>query len=309
MKYKVTHLTKYRYSNTVNLCYNEARLLLRNTPFQNCVQTELKISPDVSDYRERKDFYGNKIAYFSIEKPHDELIVTSESYVETVNQYGRIPENHQLRYKDALVSLKDQAPFDSEFFKQFQLHSPLIPAHPEIMSYALQSFESNPLLLEGVMDFMRRIHGDFKFIAGYTTIATPLADVIREKKGVCQDFAHVAIAGLRSLGIPASYVSGYIETYRKDTPNLMQPLIGADASHAWVSVYSPDVGWVDFDPTNNKIPIGEHITNSIGRDYSDVSPLKGVIFTSGHHKLSVDVEVKRLEQFPKFFNDSIAYQL
>ena len=138
---------------------------------------------------------------------------------------------------------------------------------------------------------MHRIFSDFKFQSGFTTIATPLSVVMKERKGVCQDFAHVAIACIRSLGLPARYVSGYIETL---PPPGMQKLAGVDASHAWFSVYIPGSGWVDFDPTNNIIPAERHITIGWGRDYADITPLRGVIMSSGSHELKVSVDVRRV---------------
>jgi len=159
-----------------------------------------------------------------------------------------------------------------------------------ITAYAAQSFPTGKSLYECSRNLMNRIFADFKFESGFTTISTPLSLVMKERKGVCQDFAHLAIACIRSMGLPAKYVSGYIETI---PPPGVKKLVGVDASHAWFSVYIPDSGWIDFDPTNNLIPADRHITIGWGRDYSDITPLKGVIMSSGRHELKVSVDVRR----------------
>ena len=174
--------------------------------------------------------------------------------------------------------------------RQYILDSPMIPTMPELRTYAEKSFPKNRSLLEAVEELTTRLYTDFTYDPNFTTIATPLADVIQHRRGVCQDFAHLGIGCLRTLGLAARYVSGYIET---DPPPDQEPLEGADASHAWFSVYLPQLGWVDFDPTNNQIPADQHITIAWGRDYSDVTPLKGVVFGSGTHELSVSVDVGR----------------
>ena len=175
--------------------------------------------------------------------------------------------------------------------RQYILNSPMIPTMSELRTYAERSFSKERPLLEAVEELTDRLYTDFTYDPNFTTIATPLADVIQHRRGVCQDFAHLGIGCLRALGLAARYVSGYIET---NPPPDQEPLEGADASHAWFSVYLPQLGWVDFDPTNNQIPTDQHITIAWGRDYSDVTPLKGVVFGSGTHELSVSVDCQRL---------------
>ena len=175
--------------------------------------------------------------------------------------------------------------------RQYILNFPMIPAMPELQAYAEKSFAEGRPLLETVEDLSTRLHTDFTYDPNFTTIATPLIDVIKHRRGVCQDFAHLGIGCLRALGLAARYVSGYIET---DPPPDQKPLAGADASHAWFSVYLPQLGWVDFDPTNNQMPTDRHITVAWGRDYADVTPLKGVVFGSGTHELSVSVDCERI---------------
>jgi transglutaminase-like putative cysteine protease len=176
--------------------------------------------------------------------------------------------------------------------QQYCYDSPMIVGNSDMVDYARPSFAKNCAILDAVSDLVTRIHRDFTYDPQFTTIATPLNDVLKHRRGVCQDFAHFAIACLRSLGLAARYVSGYIET---QPPPGQVRLVGADASHAWFSVFVPELGWVDFDPTNNQIPGDKHITLAVGRDYQDVTPLKGVVFGGGKHKLDVSVDVEQLE--------------
>jgi transglutaminase-like putative cysteine protease len=176
--------------------------------------------------------------------------------------------------------------------KQYLLDSPMVNTSAELANYAETSFQPNRPLVQVVTNLMQRIYEDFTYDPTFTTIATPLSDVLHFRRGVCQDFAHLAIGCLRSFGIAARYVSGYVET--RPEPG-KQRLVGADASHAWFAVYVPGIGWLEFDPTNNKLPFDQHITLAWGRDYTDVTPLKGIAFGGGQHSLSVSVDVLRLE--------------
>ena len=171
---------------------------------------------------------------------------------------------------------------------QFIFDSPFIRAEPPYAEYARSSFGPKRPLLEAVTELTERIHKDFAYDSRATTIATPLAEVFQKRRGVCQDFAHFEIACLRALGLPARYVSGYIQTTRAPGK---EGLIGADASHAWLAVYCPDFGWIDVDPTNNKLPTNQHLTVAWGRDYGDVPPVRGIIVGGGSHELRVAVTV------------------
>jgi transglutaminase-like putative cysteine protease len=197
----------------------------------------------------------------------------------------------RLNYPDTLLRLRTN---EDEVLDalQFVIPSPHANYLPEIKEYAAISFVEKRSLLFSVIDLMQRIFHDFKFVEGFTTISTPLSEVFENKKGVCQDFAHVMISCLRSNGIPARYVSGYIETL---PPPGKKRLTGADASHAWVSVFFPEFGWIDFDPTNNQIVKNQHIVVAWGRDYSDVAPVKGVVITGGGNELKVSVDVEPQE--------------
>ncbi len=176
--------------------------------------------------------------------------------------------------------------------QQFIAETVFTAAFPLIVDYARQSFLPGRTMFEATYSLMQRIYHEFEFKPGFTTISTPLSAVMKAGKGVCQDFAHLAIACIRSLGLPARYISGYLETL---PPPGKEKLSGADASHAWFSVFMPGQGWVDFDPTNNQLPGQQHITCCWGRDYADITPLKGVIINSGSHSLAVSVDVKRID--------------
>lgn len=287
MKYRVTHTTEFVYEARVGLCYNEARLLPRVLPHQKVVSTTLEIQPQPHDYYERLDYFGNRTVYFSIQQPHDQLIVTANSVVETGP--SKLPEESGgLTWEAARAQLSVERSADAIEASQFVLDSPNITVSDLLLEYAQPSFATGRPLLDAVHDLMQRIYQEFKYDPEFSTLATPLKDVLEHRSGVCQDFAHLAIGCLRSMGLAARYVSGYLET---EPPPGKERLVGADASHAWFSVYLPGAGWLDFDPTNNQFPGERHITLAWGRDFADVTPLKGVAFGSGKHELKVAVDV------------------
>ena len=292
MNYQVTHTTKYIYKDAVALCHNEAKLFPKNFKSQVCTECEIIIDPQPEIYNEKVDFFGNDIIYFSLQHPHDKMTVTAISQVETFPEsYLQLNLSSNLNWEAArdYVNYDLNAPID---VRQYRLNSYFVPALAEARKFAETSFWPGRSAFEATFEIMQRIYSNFKFVPGFTTISTPLLEVFKQKKGVCQDFAHVAIACLRSMGLATRYVSGYIETL---PPPGKKKLIGSDASHAWFSVYIPDSGWVDFDPTNNMIPGEKHITVAWGRDFYDVTPLKGVIFSSGKHELKVSVDVLSLD--------------
>ncbi|MEE7627911.1 transglutaminase family protein [Methylobacter sp. Wu8] len=306
MKYRITHSTLYQYSQLVGLCQNEARLQPRDFWRQQCHGSRFEISPEPNDFHERLDFFGNRVAYFAVQQAHQRLTVTAVSDVSVFPK----PSCGDLAGSLTWEQVRDQlqgAPgqslpqnqcvpqdFGDEQLdaKLYLLDSPLVSTSAELADYAQSSFLPNRPLVQVVADLMQRIHADFTYAPSTTTIATPLSDVLHSRRGVCQDFAHLAIGCLRSFGIAARYVSGYIETQPEPGK---QRLVGADASHAWFAVYVPSSGWLEFDPTNNKVPFDQHITLAWGRDYTDVTPLKGIAFGGGQHTLSVSVDVLRLE--------------
>lgn len=292
MLYRIQHTTQYSYTEPVTLCHNEAHLLPRSLSRQRCRDAQLWITPTPAVYHERKDFFGNRVAYFSIEEPHSSLTVTAMSELQLSSLSA--PEIEATpAWEQVCALLRWEVNRNVLEARQFMLDSPFIQTQPAFAAYAEPLFPPQRPLLAAVRELMRRIFTEFTYDPEFTTVATPLAEVFAHKRGVCQDFAHFAIACLRSLGLAARYVSGYLETF----PLEGQPdLIGSAASHAWVSVYCPELGWVDFDPTNDLMPSDRHIIVAWGRDYSDVPPLKGTILGGGAHELTVNVEVRRVEE-------------
>lgn len=291
MKYRIEHRTEYVYSEPVLSGHSEARLLPRAFDRQACRGCQLHIEPRPVDYSERVDFFGNRVAYFAIQQPHSRLVVTARSEVEVWPASPQLDYNQNQAWEDvraAIVGAMDPEGLEA---RQYVLNSPMVSASRELEIYASISFARGRPLLEAVQDLMQRIHKDFVYDPVFTSIATPLATVLKHRRGVCQDFAQLAIGCLRAIGLAARYVSGYIETL---PPPGMPRLVGADASHAWFSTYVPGVGWLDFDPTNNQMPVDRHVTIAWGRDFADVTPLKGVIFGSGSHELSVAVDMEPL---------------
>ena len=292
MHHRVIHKTDYTYQDSVSLCHNIVRLMPRSTNTQFCKSSVVTITPEPDVIIEYDDFYGNRLVYFTIEKEHKKLSVHVISEIEKLT-----PANfQQVQFNpiswEEVCRLTHTITPELIDVKQFIATTPMTEADNAIAAYAVPSFSAGRSLFEASKNLMNRIFSDFKFQSGFTTISTPLSVVMKERKGVCQDFAHLAIACLRSMGLPVRYVSGYIETI---PPPGVEKLVGVDASHAWYSVYIPNSGWVDFDPTNNLLPADQHITIGWGRDYADITPLKGVIMSSGRHKLKVSVDVRRVQ--------------
>lgn len=288
MNYSITHKTVYTYFKPVSLCHNILRLVPRNTERQVCRNVTVKILPEPTTLREYEDFFGNRVIYFSIEKQHAQLTVQVNSMIGKIAGGAReinLYQNATIETEDLVADRQEAGEI-----RQFIFETPMTAWDAEIAGYARVSFLPGRPVLEATRELMRRIYTDFKFTPGVTTVSTPLAEVMRQRKGVCQDFAHLAIACVRSVGLPARYVSGYIETI---SPAGAEKLIGVDASHAWFSVYIPNMGWLDFDPTNNLLPGDQHITIGWGRDYADIAPMKGIIQSSGSHRLAVSVDVRR----------------
>ena len=290
MTYNLVHRTLYEYASPVTVSHHAARVEPRRLPQQQVENFSLHIGPVPAIVKPRVDFFGNQVCGFSIQEIHQHLEITARSRVTVA---ATTPPAPALSPEwEGVVELFSD-PVSPEVVEpyQFVFDSPLLGASPELADYARESFSARTPLLVAVADLNRRIFADFKYDPTATTVATPLAEVLEKRRGVCQDFAHLAIASLRSLGLPARYVSGYLRT----RPPAGKPrLVGADASHAWFAVFCPDVGWVDFDPTNNVLPAEEHITVAFGRDYSDVSPVSGVITGGGEHEVKVSVDVEAL---------------
>ncbi|HEX4249939.1 MAG TPA: transglutaminase family protein [Pseudonocardia sp.] len=288
MAYEVTHRTEYRYPSTVSSSFGEIVMLPRELAGQSCLRSELTIDPEPHDLRERLDFFGNRTAYFAVLAPHTRLSVTATSLVRVHDRQVQPSVESERPWERASDrgALADPDVLDAS---QFVLDSPLVTSSEQLAEYAAPSFPPGRPVLAAVVDLSSRIHRDFEFLPGVTEVKTTIEEVFARRAGVCQDFAHVAIGCLRSLGLAARYVSGYLETR---PPPGQARLAGADVSHAWVSVFVPGAGWADVDPTNDQLVNDRYVTTAWGRDYTDVPPLKGVIFTQGdvqEMRVSVDV--------------------
>jgi transglutaminase-like putative cysteine protease len=288
MTYRIVHRTCYDYSQPVVLAHSEARMRPRPTPAQTCGASTLDVDPTPAVRAEHVDAFGNRVVYFAVQDPHLSLTVTATSEVEV---RPAVVPSAAPAWDEAVRQLYESTAAETRLARQFVLDSPGAAASPEVRAYAAPSLPPGRSLLEAVAELNQRIHRDFTFDPESTTVTTPPTEVLAQRHGVCQDFAHLAIACLRAHGLPARYVSGYLET---EPPPGKQRLQGADVSHAWFAVFVPDVGWVDFDPTNDLLPADRHVTTAWGRDYPDVTPLKGVIFGGGPHTLEVSVDMVRI---------------
>ncbi|RXG28427.1 transglutaminase family protein [Leeuwenhoekiella marinoflava] len=295
MLYSVTHTTKYDYDAPVSYCHNIAVLKPRRSLGQELLEYKMVVSPEADEISERVDFFGNYITRFSIQKEHRQLKVTTKSKLRREYEQYKTDFRSDKCVKITLEQAKNSLlKTEAEILeaKQFVLESIFIKkTSAAVETYARQSFKPNRSVFEAAEELMQRIYTDFDFVSGFTSVSTPIDEVMEERKGVCQDFAQIAIACIRSISLPARYISGYIETL---PPPGQEKLVGADASHAWFSIFIPGFGWVDFDPTNNQIPGDQHLVVGWGRDYYDVPPLKGVVYGSGKSKLAVEVDISRV---------------
>jgi transglutaminase-like putative cysteine protease len=286
MIYRVLHTTEYIYSESVPLCHNVIRLRPRNTTVQTCNRSELSITPAPAVRRDRVDFFGNHISWVSLQESHDALVIEARCEVDVAATL--LPADVTGPAWERAV---EQVAGDRSLYaiKEFTFDSPYVDCSPDLAAFARPSFAANRPLLPSVLELTQRIFKEFTFDSGATTVGTPVGEVLEHRRGVCQDFAHLEIGCLRSLGLAARYISGYVVTH----PAPGKPrLLGSDASHAWLSVYIPDVGWVDFDPTNGVMPSNEHVTIGWARDYSDVSPVEGVTVGGHRHSMYVEVDVE-----------------
>jgi transglutaminase-like putative cysteine protease len=292
MLYDITHRTTYGYRSDVSVSHHLAHLHPRDLPRQQVTDFRLSVDPAPVVSTERIDYYGNLTGFFTISSPHDRLAVTARSRVRvsppTLPASAVTPPWQLVRDRCA----SDVLTVDSEV-GEFRFDSPHVSRRPAFADYAAPAFPKDRPLLEAIEDFNSRIFRDFRFDSRATTVATPVDEVFKRRRGVCQDFAHLAVACLRSLGLPARYVSGYLET---QPPPGKSRLVGADASHAWFSVWCSGFGWIDADPTNNLLPGDRHVTVAWGRDFADVSPVRGVVVGGRGHSLGVSVDVARVEE-------------
>ncbi len=296
MTYEIYHETSFEYANFVTFSHNIARLKPKDTPTQKLLEYRLELSPTPYEESEFVDFFHNTNKFISFKEPHKSLILKAFSNVirdeNAIHKEIESYKSSKITYKELKERFKTLTPIDN-CPKLYLFHTDLIPmANENIVAYTKESFSKERPLFESVYEFMGRIFEDFDFVSGFSDVTTPIDLIFKEKKGVCQDFAQFAISALRTIGIPTRYVSGYIRTIPAEGK---EKLFGTDASHAWFSVYIPDIGWVDFDPTNNKIPNEEYIILGNGRDYHDIAPLKGVVQSSGFSRLGVKVDVKLVD--------------
>lgn len=294
MKYRVTHRTEYTYSAPVSLGYNEAHLSpRRDLPGQRVSAHVVEVDPPPAYTSTRTDFFGNEVFYFTLQRPHSRLTVTAVSDVERHSEVQELSLESALTWEEAVAATAVDPSPDGLRARAYLLESPRVERHEEVIAYAARSFMPGRRFLEAVVDFIQRIHRDFTFDPTATNVSTPVDRVFESRRGVCQDFAHLAISGLRGMGVAARYVSGYLETL---PPPGKPKLVGSDASHAWVAVYEPGGGWREYDPTNDIIPSKQHIITAFGRDYTDISPIRGVVFGGGGtQKTKVSVDVERLQ--------------
>jgi len=291
MIYRIVHRTTYKYKYPVSVGDHVACLKPRSLPQHQQAHCELRIQPQPATRTERRDFFGNLLCFFKIQEPHRELLVEARSKV-TIDEKKPAWPQQTPPWEEVVKSL----PFDHTSAGldayQFCFESPRIRPHPQFAAYALESFTPKRPMAEALLELTRRIYKDFRFDSKATNVRTPPEEAFKKRRGVCQDFAHIQIACLRSINLAARYVSGYLRTY---PPPGKPRLVGADVSHAWLSAYCPGTGWLDVDPTNNVVPSDGHVTLAWGRDYSAISPLRGLILGGGAHSLKVAVDMEPID--------------
>jgi transglutaminase-like putative cysteine protease len=291
MTYRIRHTTTYEYNENVSFSQHLLRLRPRDLAHQSCLDFKVNIAPAPRYTGTHTDYFGNAVSFFALEQLHARLTIESISTVRKTR--ARLPEPHETPSWEHVRDLNRGCQIGPALdASEFAFDSPLIKTTDDFAEYARVSFTKGRPILEAVLHLTERIHHDFTFDTEATSVSTPVEAVLKNKRGVCQDFAHLQIACLRSIGLPARYVSGYIETI---PPPGREKLIGSDASHAWVSFYCQGIGWIDVDPTNNLLAGSQHITVGWGGDYSDVSPIRGVILGSGQHTVKVAVDVDRAD--------------
>ncbi len=285
MLYRSTHITRYFYEQPVSQCLSEARVTPRTFATQTLHESHLAVEPAPAALQKRKDYFGNDVTAFTVLHQHAELTATATSLVEvTAARNRQLPAVAWDEVRDFLVEHPDDASLEAY---EFVFDSPYVAAHARLAEFGQRTFAPNRPLADVVLELSRRIHTEFQYRPKSTSIDIPLIEVLEQRQGVCQDFTHVMIGVLRSYGLAARYVSGYLRS-RPD-------LLGAEASHAWVAVFVPEYGWMDIDPTNDVMPSEGHITLGWGRDFGDVSPVKGITLGGGGQTVHVEVRVEPVE--------------
>jgi transglutaminase-like putative cysteine protease len=293
--FRLTHRTEYSYDAEVEVSYGRAHLTPRHGEGQYRLESRVDTDPSTAERNEHTDFFGNRSLYFVVRTPHRALTVHSHSLVAVDRPPADRDALRDLRARSVRDRLAGRMDLDPDVLaaRPFVLPSPMIGRCPKVEAFAADLLRPARSLDEVLVDLLERI-GEFAYVTGATTVSTPLAEVLTRRQGVCQDFAHLGVAVLRSVGLAARYVSGYLETR---PPPGRPRLVGADASHAWVSVWAPGLGWVDLDPTNRQFVDDSYVVTAVGRDYGDVPPLRGVIFTqSTHSTMQVSVDLAPVDE-------------
>ena len=299
--YSVRHDTLYEYAREVAHSHQQLHLTPRETERQQCLTHRIEVIPEPSKRTEHLDAFGNTVTRVELERPHDRLEVVTEMRV----QLAPLPPL-DLEAGDSWESVRNQLRYNARSrtvqwleAMRFRGESPYVRIKRVFSDFAADCLQPGASVASVANAVMAKVHGEFRYEQGATEIATPLLEVFANRCGVCQDFAHMMIASLRSAGLAARYVSGYLHTHRTPataSSDSEQEVLGADASHAWVAVFAPPHGWLSFDPTNNLLVNQEHVALAWGRDFGDVSPLRGVILGGGSHELSVKVAVEKTSE-------------
>lgn len=287
LRFDVRHVTTYRYSAEVNASQSIVHLVPRSTSTQQVIGSAVSCTPAATEQYDYVDAFGNATSYLAVERPHQEWTVEASS---TVDVTTSVVVDNDVAWEEVAAAIRSGAV--SADVTEMAVSSTDVPVDPVLAAFASPSFRRGGGLVESLRALTERIFEEFVFDPAATEVSTPVLAVLEQRRGVCQDFAHLAIGALRSIGLPARYVSGYLET---DPPPGTVKLVGADASHAWLAVHVPGHGWVDADPTNGYLPTERHITVGWGRDYTDVAPARGVVFgPPSTQQLDVWVDVVRV---------------
>lgn len=287
MHYRIHHRTVYRYEHNVSYSHHLARLTPLETFHQRQGSARLVVNPAPDVLASHRDYFGNTTTFFSITSPHRTLTIDNHAEV-TLERQPEPVLDLSPPWETVRDHMKSTRQREDLAAVEFCFPSALVPTHPILADYARRSFRPGRPILEAASALTSRIHRDFAFDASATTVSTPVLETFKQRAGVCQDFAHLQISCLRSLGLPAYYASGYLRT---DPPPGKPRLIGADASHAWIGIYVPELGWTEFDATNDVLPGPNHIRIALGRDYHDICPIRGTVYGGGTQVLEIGVTV------------------
>ncbi|MCB1510747.1 MAG: transglutaminase family protein [Hyphomicrobiaceae bacterium] len=287
MIFEISHRTAYRYQSVVTQSQHLVHLAPRQVDRQRIMRHNMIVEPAPTWRSDFVDYYGNPVSVLEIDSEHDDLVIHARTTV-VVEPSSKIDVTVGMPWENVLPHVTQSGNAIDLDVVQYALPSPVTPVFDELMDFARVSFQPGRPALAAAWDLTSRIFDEFKFDPTATDVSTPVREVLKNRRGVCQDFAHMALACCRAARMPARYVSGYLLTHPPEGQTKLQ---GADASHAWISVWTPEHGWVDFDPTNKLIPSDEHITIAFGREFGDVSPVSGVLLGGGHHTVEVGVDV------------------